>query len=343
MPWYIFLIIILLFTGCTQQQPPAPKSTARKPNVHLVKAAKVSPEPLTTTAVYTGTLRARRLVRIFTQEEGRITYLPYYEGDTIKANALLVQIDDELLKAELDKAIATHKHAHLNVRRLQKLEKKRLVSVDELSRAQTEQAIASAEKEILQTRLSYTKIKAPFAGLVTARLAEPGDVVSENTHVLTIIAPSSLVIEVSLSEWLLSQLELNDQVDVQIDALGTKTFKGIISRLHPTIDQYSRLGRIEVTLRPLPKGILEGQFCRVTITSHLSSRLTLPYSALRRDSEGEYVLIVDANHKTQRQTVRSGQRLADKVEILDGLTNGQLIVTKGFLGLPAGKMVKIVD
>jgi RND family efflux transporter MFP subunit len=342
-PWYIFAVIFLLFTACSQPPPPTAKRTGRKPTAHFVKTASVSPQPLTTTAVYTGTLRARHLVRIFTQEQGSIIRLPYYEGDAVKANALLVQLDDALLKAELNKAVATHKYARINARRLQKLAKKRLVSADELSRAQTEQAIARAEEQILRIRLSYTKITAPFTGIVTARLAEPGDVISENSHVLTIIKPSSLVIDVEVSEWLLSQLKLRDSVEVRIDALGTKTFKGTISRIHPTIEPRTRLGRIEVSLRPLPKGIREGQFCRVTIKSHRSMRLTLPYTALRRDRDGEYVFLVDANNKTQRQTVRSGQRLADSVEILEGLKTGQVVVIKGFLGLQARKTVQTVD
>ncbi len=121
MPWFIFLVsYLLLFTACSQPQAPATKPTARKPAAHLVKTAIVRPQPLSTTVTYTGTLRALRIVRIFTQEAGRITYLPYYEGDTVKANARLVQLDDVLLKAALNKARATYKYARLNVRRLQK-------------------------------------------------------------------------------------------------------------------------------------------------------------------------------------------------------------------------------
>ena len=332
------IILVLLVTACNQPEAPTTR-TARKSTAHLVKTTVVTKQPLTTTAVYTGNLRARRVVRIFVQEEGRITHLPYYEGDAVKAKALLIRLDNVLLKAELDKAIATHKYARVNAQRYKKLAKKRIVSADELSRAQTEQEIARAEEKILRTRLSYTKITAPFAGIVTARLVEPGDVVSANTHVLTIIVPSSLVVDVDISERLISQLKPKEPVLVRIDALGTKFFKGTISRIHPTIDPHTRFGKIEITLRPLPKGAREGQFCRVTLTRQFSPRLTLPYTAIRRDRNSEYVYIVDAQQKAQRQTVRTGLRLAASVEILEGLKQGQSVITKGFLGLQAGKTV----
>jgi len=338
---YNFLFIFLLLTACSQAPPPT--TTARKPTAHLVKTVVVSPQPLTAQIVYTGSLRARHRVRIFTQETGRITHLPFYEGDKIKTNALLVQLDDALLKAELDKAVATYQYALLNVHRLQKLAKKRLISTDELSRAQTEKEIARAEELILQTRLSYTKITAPFTGIITTRLAEPGDVVKANTHILTLIDPSSLVIEVDISERRISQVSLEETCSIQIDALGKKNYKGYISRIHPSIDTRTRLGRIEITLHSLPKGIQEGQFCRVTLIHPLSPKLTLAYSALRRDRQGEYVFLVDTNNKVQRQKIHSGQRLADRVEILDGLKNGQTVVLKGFLGLQAGKTVQPVE
>ncbi len=331
--WYIFFIIL---TACTQPPPPA----ARKPTIHLVKTTIASPQPLSTRAVYTGNIRARRIARIFTQESGHITHLPYYEGDTIKANTLLVQLDDTLLKAELNKAIATYKYAAINVQRYQKLAKKKIISADELARAQTELEIALAEKQILQTRLSYTKITAPFSGIITARLAEPGDVINTNTQILTIIAPNSLIIEVNISARLLSQLQIGNTASVRIDALGTKTFKGKISRIHPTINPQTRLGKIEITLQPLPKGAQVGQFCRVTISNPISPRITLPYTALRRSDEGEYVFIVDADNKAQRQTVRSGQRFADRIEIIEGVEKGQIIVIKGFLGLQGGEIVQ---
>jgi len=341
----IFTIILgfgLLFAVYNQSpQQPAATRPARKAVAHLVETTIVTKQSLNTTAVYTGTLRARRIARIFTEEQGRITRLPYYEGDAVRKNALLVQLDDALLRAKLDKAIASHKYARINAQRYQKLSKQKIASADELSRALMEEKIASAEEKILRTQLSYTKIKAAFAGIITTRLAEPGDVLSANTQVLTLIDPHSLVVDVAISEQLLSKLKKKDRVSVRIDALGTKTFQGKISRIHPSIEPNSRLGTIEITLQPLPKKAREGQFCRITIKRKISPKLTLPYSAIRRDNHGEYVFIVDTENKARRQTIRSGQRFADKVEILSGLHRGQKVVIKGFLGLQAGKVLQI--
>ena len=85
----------------------------------------------------------------------------------------------------------------------------------------------------------------------------------------------------------------------------------------------------------------------MTIQTHLSKRIAVPYSALRRDQEGEYVFKIEEiegdDKQVQRQTVRSGRRLADRIEILSGLKTNQVIVIKGFLGLLAGKTVEVVN
>ncbi|MCK5716731.1 MAG: efflux RND transporter periplasmic adaptor subunit [Thiomargarita sp.] len=336
----MWLLLTALLSACSP--PPEPATRHRKSTVHWVETTKVNMQTLKTKSVYTGIPRAKRIARIFTQETGRITYLPYYEGDTIKKNALLVKIDDALLKAELNKAIASHKYSQINVQRYQKLAKKHIISDDELARAQTEQEIARAEEHILRTRLNYTKIKSPFSGMITTRLREVGDVISANTHILTVISPRSLVIDVDVSEYILSDVSVGDAVEVQIDALGTKMFKGTVSRIHPSIHPTTHLGLIEVRLRPLPKKMREGQFCRVTITRTLSPRMMIPYTALRRDHHTEYVFIVDNDHKAQKQIVHSGQRFANRVEILDGVTQGQSVIIKGFLGLKSGKKVGLV-
>jgi membrane fusion protein (multidrug efflux system) len=290
-----------------------------------------------------GTLKARQSVRIFNQEEGRITSLPYYEGDRVEASETLVRLEDDLLKAELQKAIATSLQMETNLERLEKLAKRNAVSDDELARARTDLSVAEAEQRLLQTRLGFTRIAAPFDGVISQRLAEPGDVVPRHTHLMTIIAPDSLVTRILVSDLLLPQLQLNDPVSVRIDGLGNKTHPGRIVRIYPELDENTRMGIIEVILEPVPSGARPGQFCRVVLSSSNRERITIPFSALQRDSQGEYVYRLEQDQTASRRAVSTGLRFADRIEIVEGLSPGTKIVTRGFLGLKAGIKVDPVN
>lgn len=326
----LWLTILCVLVACQQTAP----STARTPpSSHLVETIVIRPQPLNQTIVYTGTLRAHHLARIFTQESGKITLLPYYEGDIITKGAILIRLEDSLLQAELNKAAAVYQQTAANLQRLQKLVKTNAIAKNELDQVETDTAVAQAEVNILQTRLSYTKIYAPFNGILTERLIEPEDVISAQTHVLTMIDPDSIVVDITPSEKIISQLAIKQIVSIQIDALGQQQFPGTVTRIYPTIDPQTRLGTVEIRFDQLPKGAKVGQFGRVAVAFTTTPQLSVPYIALRRDNQGEYVFLLDSDSKVHRQTVQTGLRLADRIEILDGLNEGQTIVTKGFLGL----------
>ena len=117
----------------------------------------------------------------------------------------------------------------------------------------------------------------------------------------------------------------------------------MLRRIHPDVDNRTRLGVLEVVLEPVPEGARAGQFARVTLTSAAVERMLIPFTALLRDRGGEYVYLLDAEGKARRQAVRSGIRIADRVEIREGLEPGQRVITKGFLGLQEGKAVNPVN
>lgn len=331
--WLLAIVTVLSLPAQSQSQ-------SRKPPAdHLVETTRAELQPVSISHVRTGTFRARRLVRVFNQEEGRITRMAFYEGDEVAANDVLVELDDALLSARLDKSRATRRKAESDLERIRGLIGKRLTSERELSGAETAVEVARAEERVLQTRLGYTRIRAPFAGVITARLAQPGDVVPRHTHIMSVADPASLVTELSVSELLIPYLKRGDPADVRIDALGNRTFRGQILRIHPTLDPQTRRGRVEVILDPVPAGALAGQFCRVTLRTPEIERLTIPFRALRRDRKGEYVYRV-ADDVAQRIAVRSGVQFGERVEIVEGLSAGEHVVVRGFLGLRDGKPVK---
>ena len=338
--WFALLLSVgMLLAACGQK---ADKPRDRGVRQHLVEVALVQNDNLNVVRTRTGTLRARREVKVYTQEEGRITALPLYEGDEVDEGDVLVRLDDTLLRAQLSRASATRKQAQQDVKRLKELRNRKLVSEDEYTRALTQLDVAQADEQVLKTRLGYTTISSPINGVVSARFSEPGNVVERHQHVLTIADPSSLVTKLPVSELILPGLAIGDVAQVRIDALGDRVFEGRIVRIYPNLDPLTRRGTIEVEIDPVPEGAAPGQLCRVELNTHAARRQVIPYAALRRDTNSEYVFVLDAESRAQRVDVESGLRLADKVEIRQGLQDGQQVVTRGFLGLTAGKAVKPV-
>ncbi len=336
--WLLIGIGAVLLMGCTDDSAIQKKN--RSSPAQLVELVTVNTETVHHSTKRTGSLRARTEVQLFNQEEGALTELPFYEGAIVKKGDVLVRIDDKLLRAELDKAHATRRQAEQDLTRLKKLRGKRLVAEDELARARTALDVAKADERLLQTRFSYTRMHAPIDGLISQRLAEPGLVVKRHSHLLTIIDTSTLITEVAVSELLLPNLSNGDDVEVTIDALPKQSFMGKILRIHPSLNTATRSGIVEIVLEPAPQGAVPGQLCRVKLQSPPQARLLIPFSALRRDQEGEFVFVVNAKNKAIRTAVQSGLRIQQKIEIIDGLQDGQQIVVKGFLGLKHGKSVR---
>ncbi len=335
--------VALLLNACGPAQDNAETSRgAPRDSDHLVTAVTTERAPVSVRHERPGTLRLRRLVRIYSQEEGRVTELTVFEGDPVRQGQVLVRLEDDLLNAELDKARANRAQEVLDVEQLEGLVERRAASEAEVAQARTELAVAEAELRILQTRLAYTRIGAPFAGIITERLVEPGDFVTKNTHLLTLADPASLIAEVYVSELVLPYVAIGEPVEIRIDALAGQRFPGTILRIHPTLSETSRQAKVEVRFKQIPDGARAGQFIRAELATTAVPRLLIPFRALRQDRDGQFVWIVDADAKAAKRMVESGLRVADDVEILSGLEVGEQVITRGFLGLAEGKTVEPV-
>ena len=334
----LMLALAALSWGCTPEA--SEQGTKQKsPPVHLVELATVVKRTLRATSTYTGSLRYRTAVRVFNQEEGRLLRLPWYEGDLVASGQNLFEIDTTVLRAELKKSDAVLDEASANFKRTKRLLGRNMISEEEHLRTQTAVAVARAERSVLRARLGFAKASAPFDALVTARLVEPGDVIARHSHLMTIVDPESLVTELGVSELVVPHLAPGTPVEVRIDALGDQSFPGKVLRIHPELNPRTRQGRVEIELQPVPRGARSGQFARVTLRVEALERTVMPFSALRRDRDGEYVFRVSGGETAQRVGIRGGRRLSDQVEVLEGLDNGDRVVVKGFLGLKEGKKV----
>ncbi len=217
---------------------------------HRIEVVTVRDKAVELNQTLSGTLEAVTKIRLYNEESGRITRLPYHEGDVVKKGTLLVQLDNELLKTDVAKATATKEQAELDLSRVRKLLPKMISTEEEVARARTEVDLASAEAERQLTRLRRTSIRAPIDGLITKRLFEPGDMLAAQSHILTIIDPSELRLKVDLAERWMPLVEKDQPVSLRIDALGDRNFSASINRVHPTIDINTHKGKIEILAHP---------------------------------------------------------------------------------------------
>lgn len=338
--WAACCLALALAAGCGD--PPQGKPAGKGPAGHLVELATVETGRLTYAADRPGSLRALHEVKIVNEAEGRLLEVSVREGDRVAPGQVLARYDDRIARAELDKARATQAQAEAEFERSRRLVEAGFLSAEAMTRATTARDLARAETRLLEARLQYMTLVAPRAGVISARLAEPGDATPKHTHVMTLIDPSRLVTDVTVSELVLPRLAVGGAAQVRIDALGETPHPGRIARIHPALDAGTRSGRVEVVLEPLPSGARPGQFCRVAFAAAGEDRAIVPLPALQRDQGGEFVFVYQDDGTVRRTPVASGLRLADRVELVAGPAPGARVVVKGFLELADGRKVKPV-
>ncbi len=338
------LFTLLLLSACNDTGTP-PAKQKRSPG-HLVETVTVKLKPVSHQQVLSGTLEATTTLRLHNEESGLITQIPFHEGDAVNQDALLIALDSDMIRAELDKATAQRQQANIDYNRLKKLLPKNLTSEEEVARSLTTLNIAIAEERMQQLRMDRTRIRAPFDGVVSQRNNEPGDAVDAHSHIMSLIKPDSLLVKVRVSDQWLTLVKTGDAMQLTIDALGDVKHSAYIERIHPEIDATTRKGTIELVLRPLPEQARAGQLARVHFQSQAYELLVLPAHTIHHDINGAYAyLAVDAEAgKTiaRQRYLTKGRRFGEWIEIIDGLDVGDQVVTRGFLSLRDGKAISVV-
>jgi len=153
---------------------------------------------------------------------------------------------------------------------------------------------------------------------------------------------SSLKAQVQVSETLINTLTTNMKVKVRIDALGSDYYDADIVRIFPTVDPETHQGTFEFKLQPVPAGARPGQLCRLKLEYQTSPRLVVPLRAIQRDTEGEFIYLINNENKAKKQRIKTGLQDANFSEVLSGVENQQRFITRGFIDLRDNQVVKTI-
>jgi RND family efflux transporter MFP subunit len=331
----------------------------------------------------TGYVTARRRATVSAEITGRVAEVNVEEGLAVEKGHVVARLDDATYRAALDLAgssltaaertveetRARLALAELTLDRARRLVREGVAQQEELDRASTEVAalraragveeqrvvVAQREVELRRTELAKTVIRAPFAGVVISKDAQPGEMVSPaaagggftRTGLCTIVDMSSLEIEVEVNESYIARVRSGQRVLASLDAYPDWRIPAHVITTIPAADRQKatvlvRAGFDELDPRILPDMGIKVAFLedRTAEAGTTRARTFVPRAALRQD-EGRDVVFVVTGERAERRAVTAGAASADEVEVLAGLAGGEQVVVEGPAGLSDGARVRV--
>ena len=324
----------------------APKGDAPKPggppkglpvNAEKVKLAKVDDE---VSAV--GSLIAEDSVVIRPELDGRITALPFQEGQAVKAGARLVTLDASEYAAQLAQVRADLATERQRLQRTIDLSKQGFLSKDALEVQQGTVNRLKAREQEAQSRLSKMSIVAPFSGIVGLRQVSPGAYVKAGNDIVRLENVSTLKVDFRVPETYLSRLAPNQDVFVRLDAFPSQDFRGKVYASEPSVDERTRTVVLRARIANPDLKLKPGMFVRVAMTiGTRANAITVPEQAIWPQGRDSFVFrVVDG--KAALTKVEIGTRRPGLVEIAKGLGADDMVVTDGQIKLRDGAPVTVI-
>jgi RND family efflux transporter MFP subunit len=321
--------------------------------------------PLTLRAI--GTLHARESATISAQVMGRIEQVFVREGDSVRSRQALVSLDDATLRASVDQAQAAVKAAESQevaaqtqsalaastLARYKQLQAEKSVSpqeMDEVTRRaeaaaagvdalRAQRDAAKAQENGARAMLGYTRLSAPFAGVVTARLADPGSMAAPGVPLLQIESAGTLQLQAAVDESAIGSVRKGMKISVTIDGAPNGTATGTVAEIVPAADPSSHSFLIKIDLAPSAQ-LHAGMYGNALIATGTHQAILVPRSAVVLRGSLSYVYVLDANRIAQLRSITLGAAQGELVEVLSGISaNEKLVDLPGDRDL-AGKRIE---
>ena len=284
-----------------------------------------------------GTVSPKLEATVSAKVTGRLLEMRATPGKFVEDGELLATIEAPQLKSALEHAEAALANAVAEDQRFRAA--RGSVSERDIDRAAATLRMATAERDRLQSQLDDATVRAPFAGRITRKERDTGDLVQSGTPVCHIEDPAKLRLDIHVAESLASKLQLGRQFDVHIESASLH-LEGTVAEIAPAADRASRTFLVKLDLPP-SDGLLAGQFGRALIPRGTKNALVVPPAALLTRGQLTYAAVLDGQNSATLRIVRTGASRPAGTEILAGLESGERILAEIPKDLRSGTPVTI--
>lgn len=336
---FTLLLVALLtaLTGCKSEEQAHHATVSELPPLEVKVVTAEESTPLRQIEIM-ATVEAAQSASVAARVSGNITELPVNLGSKVNKGDTLVVISANEIKAKLNQAQAQLEQVERNLTRERNLLKKNAATPESVKTLEDSKRIAEAAYKEAKTMLDYTVIKAPFDGVITIKSANVGDLAIPGKTLLKLEDESSLQVITDVPEALILDLSLGDELTVKIEAAALEV-SGTITEIAPKADLASRTAPVKLQI-PVSPRIRSGQFARVSLPGTKGTAIMIPQDAVRPFGQLERVFIVQ-NDVARLQLIKTGLVVADRIEVLSGISAGDQVVVSDNIELSDGRKIVV--
>lgn len=310
-----------------------------------VQIATVGEKTISNGLTATGEFAGWEEVTLVAESQGSIQYLKVEEGQKISKGQVIAKVDAVSLSSQLSSANSAFSKAEKDVARYERLLEVGAVSQSALEDVRIQRENARANIAQINQQLSFTVVKSPINGVVNKLMVEETSFVMPGNEIAEIVQIDRLKIIVNVAEDNLSKIKENQAVAIKTDVYPLKTFKGNVSTISVKADA-SRKFQVTIEVDNTKENQLRaGLFAEVifdALKTNETEAMVIPREAIVGSLQNPSVFIVK-DSSVALQKIKVGAVINGDVAILEGLKNGQQVVTKGIINLTNGTKIKITN
>ncbi len=324
------LLIGLILYGCNKNQQSIEKPTST--NVPVV-THEVKSEVCETNLRYSGTIEPSQTIPLNFQVSGIVEKVYVEAGDEVKKGQLLASVEKANPKSIYDMNLAKYNQAKDAYDRLKTVYEKGSLPEIKWVEMETNLEQAKSSLEVSKNNLENCDMRAPEAGVIGRRNIEPGmSAIGLSTAPIELVKIRTVYVKISVPENEIGKIRKGDKAKFLVSALNSKTFEGSLTNISPVADAISRTYEAKISVQNPNLELKPGMVCDVMLNiKSLKEAVVIPYQSVSKDSDGKtYVYLIDkSTNQARKQIVQTGNYVGNDLEILAGITPGQLIVKEG--------------
>lgn len=308
-----------------------------------VQVSNVSRGDISAYYANTATLDAEQEATVVSKVRGLINEIYVEEGDEVKAGQVIAKIEDEQYEIEAARAKATLDRLQNEFQRNKELFDKNLIAAETFQNSQYEYESQKAAYDLAMLNLEYTSIKSPISGVVSERFVKRGNMIGTDQQVFRVTDFSPLQAILYVPEHEMAKIRKDQRAELRVDALPNQTFVGHVERISPVVDAETGTFKVTVFMDETKDMLRPGMFGRVKIVydTRENTRM-IPKSAVMSEDLAQSVYVVRDSLAFKKQ-IQTGYTNGLNVEVIDGLEDGEIVVTIGQGSLQDSSKVNIIN